>query len=70
MNELVIESVKQALSETALSLAEEKANRAMYKRACELLEEENRQLKEKLAELEVQDVPDSKQATNVRSGKN
>ncbi|WP_314180871.1 hypothetical protein [Abiotrophia defectiva] len=70
MNELVIESVKQALSETALDLAEEKANRAMYKRACELLEEENRQLKEKLAELEVQDVPDSKQATNVRSGKN
>ncbi len=70
MNELVIESVKQALSETALALAEEKANRAMYKRACELLEEENRQLKEKLAELEVQDVPDSKQATNVRSGKN
>ena len=45
-------------------------DRAMYKRACELLEEENRQLKEKLAELEVQDVPDSKQATNVRSGKN
>ena len=70
MNELVIESVKQALSETALDLAEEKTNRAMYKRACELLEEENRQLKEKLAELEVQDVPDSKQATNVRSGKN
>ena len=70
MNELVIESVKQALSETALDLAEEKANRAMYKRACESLEEENRQLKEKLAELEVQDVPDSKQATNVRSGKN
>mgnify|MGYP000430655462 FL=1 len=70
MNELVIEAVKQALSETALALAEEKANRAMYKRACELLEEENRQLKEKLAELEVQDVPDSKQATNVRSGKN
>ena len=70
MNELVIESVKQALSETALDLAEEKANRAMYKRACELLEEENRQLKEKLAELEVQDVPDSKQATHVRSGKN
>lgn len=70
MNELVIESVKQALSETALALAEEKANRAMYKRACELLEEENRQLKEKLAELEVQDVPDSKQTTNVRSGKN
>lgn len=70
MNELVIESVKQALSETSLALAEEKANRAMYKRACELLEEENRQLKEKLAELEVQDVPDSKQATNVRSGKN
>lgn len=70
MNDLVIESVKQALSETALALAEEKANRAMYKRACELLEEENRQLKEKLAELEVQDVPDSKQATNVRSGKN
>lgn len=70
MNELVIEAVKQALSETALALAEEKANRAMYKRACELLEEENRQLKEKLTELEVQDVPDSKQATNVRSGKN
>ena len=70
MNELVIDAVKQALSETALALAEEKANRAMYKRACELLEEENRQLKEKLAELEVQDVPDSKQATNVRSGKN
>ena len=70
MNELVIESVKQALSETSLALAEEKANRAMYKRACEFLEEENRQLKEKLAELEVQDVPDSKQATNVRSGKN
>lgn len=70
MNELVIEAVKQALSETALALAEEKANRAMYKRACELLEEENRQLKEKLAELEVQDVPDSKQATNVRSEKN
>lgn len=70
MNELVIEAVKQALSETALALAEEKANRAMYKRASELLEEENRQLKEKLAELEVQDVPDSKQATNVRSGKN
>lgn len=70
MNDLVIESVKQALSETALALAEEKANRAMYKRACELLEEENRQLKEKLTELEVQDVPDSKQATNVRSGKN
>lgn len=70
MNEIVIEAVKQALSETALALAEEKANRAMYKRACELLEEENRQLKEKLAELEVQDVPDSKQATNVRSGKN
>lgn len=70
MNELVIEAVKQALSETALALAEEKANRAMYKRACELLEEENRQLKERLTELEVQDVPDSKQATNVRSGKN
>lgn len=70
MNELVIEAVKQALSETSLALAEEKANRAMYKRACELLEEENRQLKEKLTELEVQDVPDSKQATNVRSGKN
>ncbi len=31
------------------------------------MEEENRQLKEKLAELEVQDVPDSKQATSVRS---
>jgi len=70
MNDLVIESLKQALSETSLALAEEKANRAMYKQACELLEEENRQLKEKLAELEVQDVPDSKQATNVRSGKN
>lgn len=70
MNDLVIESLKQALSETSLALAEEKANRSMYKQACELLEEENRQLKEKLAELEVQDVPDSKQATNVRSGKN
>nr|DAT01755.1 MAG TPA: hypothetical protein [Caudoviricetes sp.] len=70
MEELVLEATKQALAETSLALAEEKANRAMYKRACELLEEENRQLKEKLAELEVQDVPDSKQATNVRSGKN
>lgn len=70
MGELVLEATKQALAETSLALAEEKANRAMYKRACELLEEENRQLKEKLAELEVQDVPDSKQATNVRSGKN
>lgn len=70
MNEFILEATKQALVETSLSLAEEKANRAMYKRACELLEEENRQLKEKLAELEVQDVPDSKQATNVRSGKN
>jgi hypothetical protein len=70
MNELLLEATKQALVETSLALAEEKANRAMYKRACELLEEENRQLKEKLAELEVQDVPDSKQATNVRSGKN
>lgn len=70
MNELILEATKQALVETSLLLAEEKANRAMYKRACELLEEENRQLKEKLAELEVQDVPDSKQATNVRSGKN
>ena len=70
MEELVLEATKQALAETSLALAEEKANRAMYKRACELLEEENRQLKEKLAELEMQDVPDSKQATNVRSGKN
>ena len=70
MEELVLEATKQALAETSLALAEEKANRAMYKRACELLEEENRQLKERLAELEVQDVPDSKQATNVRSGKN
>lgn len=70
MEELVLEATKQALAEISLALAEEKANRAMYKRACELLEEENRQLKEKLAELEVQDVPDSKQATNVRSGKN
>lgn len=70
MEELLLEATKQALAETSLALAEEKANRAMYKRACELLEEENRQLKEKLAELEVQDVPDSKQATNVRSGKN
>lgn len=70
MEELVLEATKQALAETSLALAEEKANRAMYKRACELLEEENRQLKEKLAELEVQDVQDSKQATNVRSGKN
>ena len=70
MEELVLEATKQALAETSLALAEEKANRAMYKRACELLEEENRQLKEKLAELEVQNVPDSKQATNVRSGKN
>ena len=70
MEELVLEATKQALAETSLALAEEKANRAMYKRACELLEEENCQLKEKLAELEVQDVPDSKQATNVRSGKN
>ncbi len=70
MNELLLEATKQALVETSFALAEEKANRAMYKRACELLEEENRQLKEKLAELEVQDVPDSKQATNVRSGKN
>ena len=70
MEELVLEATKQALAETSLALAEEKANRAMYKRACELFEEENRQLKEKLAELEVQDVPDSKQATNVRSGKN
>lgn len=70
MEELVLEATKQALAETSLALAVEKANRAMYKRACELLEEENRQLKEKLAELEVQDVPDSKQATNVRSGKN
>ena len=70
MEELVLEATKQALAETSLALAEEKANRAMYKLACELLEEENRQLKEKLAELEVQDVPDSKQATNVRSGKN
>lgn len=70
MEELVLEATKQALAETSLALAEEKANRAMYKRACELLKEENRQLKEKLAELEVQDVPDSKQATNVRSGKN
>lgn len=70
MEELVLEATKQALAETSLALAEEKANRAMYKRACELLEEENRQLKEKLAELEVQDVPDSKQATNIRSGKN
>lgn len=37
MEELVLEATKQALAETSLALAEEKANRAMYKRACELL---------------------------------
>lgn len=61
MEKLLTDSIQEALAETSLELANERANKAMYKRAYEALEKENKELKARLEKLEVQnDVPDSK----------
>lgn len=61
MEKLLTDSIQEALSETALELANERANKAMYKKAYEALDKENKELKARLEKLEVQDdVSDSK----------
>ena len=61
MEKLLTDSIQEALAETALELANERANKAMYKKAFEALDKENKELKARLEKLEVQDdVPDSK----------
>ena len=61
MEKLLTDSIQEALAETALELANERANKAMYKKAYEALDKDNKQLKARLEKLEVQnDVPDSK----------
>ncbi|WP_315600164.1 hypothetical protein [Abiotrophia defectiva] len=61
MEKLLTDSIQEALAETALELANERANKAMYKKAYEALDKENKELKARLEKLEVQDdVPDSK----------
>ena len=61
MEKLLTDSIQEALAETALELATERANKAMYKKAYEPLDKENKELKARLEKLEVQDdVPDSK----------
>lgn len=61
MEKLLTDSIQEALTETALELANERANKAMYKKAYEALDKENKELKARLEKLEVQDdVPDSK----------
>lgn len=61
MEKLLTDSIQEALAETALELANERANKAMYKKAYEALDKENKELKSRLEKLEVQnDVPDSK----------
>lgn len=61
MEKLLTDSIQEALAETALDLANERANKAMYKKAYEALDKENKELKARLEKLEVQDdVPDSK----------
>lgn len=61
MEKLLTDSIQEALAETALELANERANKAMYKKAYEALDKENKELKARLEKSEVQDdVPDSK----------
>lgn len=61
MEKLLTDSIQEALAETALELANERANKAMYKKAYEALDKENKELKARLEKLEVQDdVPNSK----------
>ena len=61
MEKLLTDSIQEAFAETALELANERANKAMYKKAYEALDKENKELKARLEKLEVQDdVPDSK----------
>lgn len=61
MEKLLTDSIQEALAETALELANERANKAMYKKAYEALDKENKELKARLEKLEVQDdVSDSK----------
>lgn len=61
MEKLLTDSIQEALAETALELANERANKAMYKKAYEALDKENKEIKARLEKLEVQDdVPDSK----------
>lgn len=61
MEKLLTDSIQEALAETALELANERANKAMYKKAYEALDKENKELKARLEKLEVQDdVQDSK----------
>lgn len=61
MEKLLTDSIQEALAETALELANERANKVMYKKAYEALDKENKELKARLEKLEVQDdVPDSK----------
>lgn len=61
MEKLLTDSIQEALAETALELANERANKAMYKRAYEALDKENKELKARLEKLEAQDdVSDSK----------
>lgn len=61
MEKLLTDSIQEALAETALELANERANKAMYKKAYEALDKENKELKARLEKLEVQDdIPDSK----------
>lgn len=61
MEKLLTDSIQEALAETALELANERANKAMYKKAYEALDKENKELKSRLEKLEVQDdVSDSK----------
>ena len=61
MEKLLTDSIQEALAETALELANERANKVMYKKAYEALDKENKELKARLEKLEVQnDVSDSK----------
>lgn len=61
MEKLLTDSIQEALAETALELANERANKVMYKKAYEALDKENKELKVRLEKLEVQDdVSDSK----------
>lgn len=61
MEKLLTDSIQEALAETALELANERANKVMYKKAYEDLDKENKELKARLEKLEVQDdVSDSK----------
>lgn len=55
MEKLLTDSIQEALAETALELANERANKAMYKKAYEALDKENKELKARLEKLEVQD---------------